>query len=100
MNVMKTAATSECPVTKAAKLLSDTWTMLVMHELMSGTKRFCELARALIGISTRTLTLKLKKLEEDGLVLKTDEGAYVATPKGKGLRIIENAMRKYSERFL
>jgi len=57
-------ATQPCPMTKTAQLLSDTWTMLIMHDLLSGSKRFCELERSLEGISTRTLTLKLKKLEE------------------------------------
>lgn len=89
-----------CPVTKVAKLLSDVWTMLIMHALQTGPKRFCELERELEGISTRTLTNKLKKLEEDGLVIKNSEGAYEATSRGKGLKLIENAMRKYEKEYL
>ena len=93
-------AHSSCPLEKTAQILSDTWTMLIMHELMSGTKRFCEIERALEGISTRTLTNKLKKLEEEKMVKKTKEGYYQATEKGKGLRVIETAMRKYGEKYL
>lgn len=89
-----------CPVTKVAKLLSDTWTMLVMHALLEGPRRFCELERDLPGISTRTLTLKLKKLVEEGLVAKTSAGAYSATERGRGLKIIETAMKKYEEKYL
>jgi DNA-binding HxlR family transcriptional regulator len=89
-----------CPITKVAKLLSDTWTMLIMHGLLSGPKRFCELERELPGISTRTLTLKLKKLVEEGLVAKTSTGAYSATERGRGLKLIENAMKKYEEKYL
>ena len=89
-----------CPVTKVAKLLSDVWTMLIMHALLTAPKRFCEHERELEGISTRTLTNKLKKLEEDGLVIKNSEGAYEATPRGKGLKLIENAMRKYEKEYL
>jgi len=89
-----------CPITKVAKLLSDTWTMLIMHELISGSKRFCELERALIGISTRTLTLKLKKLKSEKMLQKTPEGLYVVTEKGRGLRLIENAMEKYDKEYL
>lgn len=89
-----------CPITKVAVLLSDTWTMLIMHSLADGEKRFCELETALSGISTRTLTLKLHKLMSDGLVLKTTQGAYKATEKGAGLKIIERAMKKYSEQYL
>lgn len=89
-----------CPVTKVAQLLSDVWTMLVMHALISGPKRFCELERELDGISTRTLTNKLKKLEEEELIEKSAEGFYQATKRGMGLKVIENAMRKYEKEYL
>lgn len=93
-------AHSICPLEKTAQVLSDTWTMLIMHELIAGSKRFCEIERALDGISTRTLTNKLKKLEEEKMVKKDTEGHYHATEKGKGLRVIETAMRKYGEKYL
>ncbi len=89
-----------CPVTKTAKMLSDTWTMLIMHTLLPGPQRFCELERSLEGISTRTLTLKLRKLEEEGMIKKGKDSAYEATKKGKGLQIIERAMRRYGELYL
>lgn len=89
-----------CPVTKVAKLLSDTWTMLIMHALLFGPKRFCELERELQGISTRTLTLKLKKLTEENLIEKNSSGAYAATKRGKGLKLIESAMKRYEEKYL
>jgi len=88
-----------CPVTAVAGLLSDTWTMLIIHNLLPAqTMRFCELERALAGISTRTLTLKLKKLEEQGIVLKTDEG-YSVTVKGKKLHPIIEAMEKFGKKM-
>ena len=90
----------ECPITKVALILSDTWTMLIMHQLILGQKRFCELETMLKGISTRTLTLKLKKLQTDDLILKNEDGTYVATEKGKGLRLIENAMKRYQKEYL
>ena len=96
---MKTT-TGACPITKVANMLSDTWTMLIMHQLIEGPKRFCDLERALDGISTRTLTLKLKKLCDDELIQKALDGRYAATAKGKGLRIIENAMKRYEEKYL
>lgn len=89
-----------CPITEVAKVLSDTWTMLIMHFLLDAPKRFCDLERDLPSISTRTLTLKLKKLMEDGLVEKNKENMYTATKKGEGLRIIEEAMKKYQEKYL
>lgn len=96
---MKREQYPTCPITKVAILLSDTWTMLVMHALADGPKRFCELEITLPGISTRTLTLKLQKLTEEGLIEKQD-AAYQATHKGAGLKIIEKAMKKYGEMYL
>lgn len=91
---------TQCPITKVAQLLSDTWTMLVMHYLLEGPKRFCELERALDGISTRTLTLKLQKLTDEQLVCKTESGLYAPTERGKGLRLIERAMHAYEAKYL
>ncbi len=92
--------TAPCPVHKTAELLSDTWTMLVVRDLLGGPKRFCELERSLEGISTRTLALKLKKLEAERLVRKSKDGSYAATARGKGLRTVESAMRRYGEKYL
>ena len=93
-------AQPKCPITTVATLLSDTWTILVMHQLIDGPKRFCELERGLEGISTRTLTLKLGKLVKEGMIKKTKDGMYAATEKGRGIRIIENAMRRYEAKYL
>jgi len=89
-----------CPITKTAQLLSDPWTMLIMRDCIGGPCRFCELERSLKGISTRTLTLKLKKLEQEKMIKKLTDGSYKATEKGLGLRTIESAMRKYGEKYL
>ena len=90
----------DCPVQKTATLLSDTWTMLIIRDLLEAPRRFCDLERSLDGISTRTLTAKLKNLEKDRLVKKMASGAYAATPRGKGLRIVESAMRRYGKKYL
>ena len=89
-----------CPITKVAELLSDTWTMLIMHYLIDKPTGFCELERALAGISTRTLTLKLGKLVDEKMATKTKTGLYTATKKGAGIRLIERAMKRYEEKFL
>ncbi len=89
-----------CPITKTAALLSDTWTMLIVHSLLEDGKGFCDLERDLEGISTRTLTLKLKKLEEEKMIRKSKEGCYELTEKGKGLKVVERAMRSYGEKYL
>ncbi len=92
--------TVKCPITKVATLLSDTWTMLIMHFLIDGQKRFCDLEKKLTGISTRTLTLKLMKLIEDEMIIKTIDGSYTVTKKGKGLKLIENSMRRYEKKYM
>lgn len=91
---------TDCPVTKTAAIMSDTWTTLVIKALLEGPKRFCDLERELPGISTRTLTLKLKNLEQCKIIRKRAEGDYAATKKGEGLKIVERAMRRYGEQYL
>jgi DNA-binding HxlR family transcriptional regulator len=97
---MKDFAT-DCPLTKTAQVLSDTWTMLIVTKaLLKGPKGFCEIERELPGISTRTLTLKLQTLEEEKMIRKLKDGTYVVTKKGEGLKAVERAMRRYGERYL
>lgn len=88
---MKKGSEKACPVTKTALLFSDAWTTLILRDLLAGTKRFCELERSLVGISTRTLTQKLKKLEDGGILQKKDVG-YTLTAKGKKVRTVLSAM--------
>ncbi len=57
-----------CPVSRALVALDGKWTILVVRDLLSGTKRFSELRRSLVGISPKTLTDRLRGLEEHGLV--------------------------------
>ncbi len=90
----------DCPITRVATLLSDTWTILILHALRESPKRFCELEKWLDGISTRTLTLKLKRLTGEKLIQKNDTGYYEVTQKGAGLKILEDAMIKYSKMYL
>lgn len=84
-----------CPVTEVALLLSDTWTMLIMHKLLSTRKlmRFCELEQSLKGISTRTLTAKLKILIEKKIILKEEHG-YSLTKMGMQFKPVITAMQK------
>jgi DNA-binding HxlR family transcriptional regulator len=86
-----------CPVTEVAELLSDSWTMLIIHHLMmapSQTLRFCDFDRKLEGISTRTLAAKLKYLCEQGIVEKGDAG-YVMTALGKKLEPVIREMERF-----
>ena len=87
----------ECPVASVAALLSDAWTMRIIHTLLSAPARFCELERALPGISTRTLTLKLKRLEDEGILTKSEKG-YAVTKRGKELKKVIKAMEAFGKK--
>src|ERR671933_409719 len=57
-----------CPVCRTADIVCGKWTLLLVRELAEGRSRFCELERCLQGISPRTLSLRLRALEEEGIV--------------------------------
>ena len=99
-------AESECPVCRTAEIVSGKWTLLVIRDLASCSSRFCELERSLAGISPRTLSLRLRALEECGVVERKTypevppRVEYCLTDKGKALvPMIEN-MRTYGNRWL
>ena len=59
-----------CPIARASKVLDGKWMMLVIRDLLSGTKRYSELQRSIIGISPRMLAARLISLEQAGLISK------------------------------
>lgn len=64
--------TGQClPATELFQLIGDKWTMVVVMTLHGGSQRFSELRRAIPAVSQRMLTLTLRTLERDGLVLRT-----------------------------
>lgn len=92
--------TKGCPTAKTASLMSDPWTMLVVRDILRGPKRFCDLERSLSGISTRTLTAKLKHLEKSRIIRKNIKGFYEPTKKGRALQPIQRAMERYGKKYL
>ena len=96
---MKKDACAECPVAKVASLLSDTWTMLILRDLMKGPLRYKDLTDSLEGISTRTLTQKLERLAEEGIIAKKVP-YYAVTAKGKKLGAIFEEMTRYGKKDL
>lgn len=59
---------SDCPVATTINLIGNKWKLLIIRDLLSGTKRFGELRKSLTGISQRVLTENLRNLESDGLL--------------------------------
>lgn len=96
---MKKKKGSTCPIERVAVLLSDSWTMLIVRDLIDKKARFTDLASSLSPISTRTLTLKLKYLIDEDIVSKSDT-SYILTAKGKKLGTIFEEMYKYGTKYL
>ena len=100
------ASDSSCPVCRTSDIVCGKWTLLLVKELAEGQSRFCELERALEGISPRTLSLRLRALEEEGIVVRETFSEvpprveYALTEKGLALVPIIDDMRAYGARWL
>ena|SRR5438874_43379 len=95
-----------CPVGCCAEIISGKWTLLVIRDLTDGSQRFCELERSLDGISPRTLSLRLRALEDQGIVERRTypevppRVEYALTEKGRALVPLIEDMRVYGRRWL
>jgi DNA-binding HxlR family transcriptional regulator len=95
-----------CGVAKVADLVGDSVSIIILRDLLQKPRRFTELELALAGVSSRTLTLKLKKLETAGLVSRHSDRSvgnrinYRLTSKGSALKPVVNAMRTYGKKYL
>jgi DNA-binding HxlR family transcriptional regulator len=100
------ASDPTCPVCLTADIVCGKWTLLLVRDLSEGRSRFCELERSLNGISPRTLSLRLRALEEEGIVERQTYAEvpprveYTLTAKGRALIPIIEGMRAYGERWL
>ncbi len=89
----------DCPIAQVASLLSDPWTMLIIRDLLKNEMRFSDLERSLEGISTRTLTNKIKHLESENIIEKNNL-YYSITKKGAKLEKVLDAMSVYGKNLL
>jgi len=95
-----------CPVCATADIICGKWTILVIRDLAEGRSRFCELERSLSGISPRTLSLRLRALEAEGIVERNTfpevppRVEYSLTPKGEALVPLIEDMRRYGREYL
>ena len=71
MHRSKSAIAAQCPIRDVLDRLGDRWTVLVLRELKDGTLRFSVLKARIADISQRMLAQTLRRLEQDGLVLRT-----------------------------
>jgi DNA-binding HxlR family transcriptional regulator len=100
------ASSDTCPVCATAEIVCGKWTLLVIRDLADGRSRFCELERSLQGISPRTLSLRLRALEEEGVVRRQTfpevppRVEYALTEKGRALVPLIEDMRTYGREWL
>lgn len=92
-----------CGVAKTLKILGGKWTAILLHHIFEGTIRFGELERAMDGISPKTLSLRLKQLEEEGIIKRTVfpevplHVEYTLTRKGRSLQEVFDAMDEWGK---
>jgi DNA-binding HxlR family transcriptional regulator len=95
-----------CPVARTAEIVAGKWTLLIIRDLASGVKRFNQLERSLHGISPKTLSERLRSLEEEGIILRQTFAEvpprveYSLTEKGHDLVGLIESMRDYGTRWL
>ncbi|MGL6210006.1 MAG: winged helix-turn-helix transcriptional regulator [Paracoccaceae bacterium] len=73
-----------CSLARTLEVVGEWWTLLILREALWGTTRFDDFQRRL-GIARNILTVRLKKLETHGLILRAPEGGYALTDKGRAL---------------
>jgi DNA-binding HxlR family transcriptional regulator len=102
----ESATTFGCPVARTAQLIGNKWTPLIVRVLADGPRRFSELERSLIGISPKTLSERLKRLEEAAVVDRQcfaevpPRVEYSLTEKGYALLPVIDQMRSFGTRWL
>ena len=92
-----------CPVSKAMELLDERWTLLVIRELVMGSRHFNELRRGLPRMSPTLLSKRLQQLTRAGVVERRGEGtdvSYLLTPAGQELRPVVEALGVWGTRWI
>lgn len=88
----------DCPVEMTLQLIGDKWKVLIIRDLLTGTKRFNELMRSVTGITQKVLTSHLRAMEEDGLLTRKvyaqvpPRVEYTLTKTGYSLKPILDSM--------
>ena len=94
-----------CPVETTLMLISDRWKVLILRDLLDGTKRFGELKKSIGTVSQKVLTANLRSMERDGLVNRTvyaevpPRVEYTLTELGYSLRPVLDAMMNWGESY-
>jgi DNA-binding HxlR family transcriptional regulator len=95
-----------CPVAKSLEVLGDRWTLLVVRDLLRGTRRFQELQAGLPGIAPNILSDRLKLMERHALVTRSfysehpPRAQYTLTERGQGLGVVVGALADWGSRHV
>ena len=94
-----------CPVETTLMLIGDKWKVLILRDLLTGTKRFGELKKSVGNVSQKVLTAQLRDMEEKGLITRTvyaevpPRVEYSLTELGQSLKPILDAMQSWGEGY-
>lgn len=94
-----------CPVETTLMLIGDKWKVLILRDLLPGTKRFGELKKSIGGVSQKVLTAQLRDMEKSGLLTRTvypevpPKVEYTLTELGLSLKPILDAMWSWGEEY-
>ncbi|MGI6012862.1 MAG: winged helix-turn-helix transcriptional regulator [Oscillospiraceae bacterium] len=94
-----------CPVETTLMLISSKWKVLILRDLMPGTKRFGELKRSIGHVTQKVLTTQLREMEAAGLLTRTvyaevpPRVEYTLTELGYSLQPILDAMWAWGEQY-
>ena len=94
-----------CPVETTLSLIGDKWKVLILRDLLPGTKRFGELKKSIGGVSQKVLTAQLRDMEDNGLISRKvyaevpPKVEYSLTELGQSLKPILDAMWNWGEGY-
>ena len=95
-----------CPVAKSLELVGDRWTLLIVRDLLGGTRRFQDLAASQKGIAPAMLSDRLKRMERHGLVTREfysehpPRARYTLTERGRGLGWVVGALAAWGSKHV
>lgn len=96
---------TNCPVEYTASIIGNKWKIIILRDLLEGTKRYNELTRSVVGISAKVLTENLRDLEKDGIILREVypvvplKVEYSLTEKGMELKGVLDLMKEFGLKY-
>lgn len=96
---------TNCPVEYTASIIGNKWKIIILRDLLTGTKRYNELTRSVVGISAKVLTENLRDLEKDGIISRKvypvvpPKVEYSLTEKGMELKGVLDLMKEFGLKY-